>query len=257
MCGCDADVCVLTNAVRAGGTLPPISVGGTCVLPVSWAKNLGILLCSFLSHVPHPNHQQMFLTPLSACIQIQPLLCTYTVPTLVQPPSSPTWTIMGASSLVSLPHTAKGILSEPQAGQATPLAPLYTWNKTPTPQHSLATAPPRPSSPSALLWLTLLPPHWPRHCASTVHWTHSYLRAFAYAVPCRNSSCRHLRGSLPHPGLCSEVASSGGPSDYPSEIAALSYAVPSPYCYTTYFFLYYLSSPYSSVSSLKVEFFVY
>ena len=55
--------CVHTNGVQAVGTLAPVSVSGTCVFPVTWAKNLGVILSSFLSHST-PKHQQMLLAVL-------------------------------------------------------------------------------------------------------------------------------------------------------------------------------------------------
>lgn len=130
--GC-ARACVHTNGVQVVGTLAPISVGGTCVLPVTWAKNLGVILSSFLSHST-PEHQQMLLAVLSRCIQ-HPLLSTSTSPpwssTTLQPglwwkppPWSPRLHLCPALSIL---HRQLGesrwILRE-----VTPLAccPLYT-----------------------------------------------------------------------------------------------------------------------------------
>lgn len=234
-------VCVLTSAVLAGGTLPPLS---------RWH------LCPSCQLGQKPGHPPLFL-PLSRSTSkpsanvLDSTLSMHPDPTVTLhlhcPHPGPATILSHLDYHGSLfpgllaSHSKRDTVRTPGRSGHSPGPPCILGIKrqllnTAWPQLLLGLHLPPLCSGSPCCPLTGLVTV-PRHCASTMYWTHSYLRVFAYAVPCRNSSCRHLRGSLPHPGLCSEVTFSGGPSDYPSEIAALSYAVPSPYCYTICFFI--------------------
>lgn len=66
-------------------------------------------------------------------------------------------------------------------------------------------------------------------------WTHSYLRAFAYAFPCAwNTSYRYLHSSLPYPVSAQRSPSQVAPPGYSSKIAALSCISSSPYSFIQY-----------------------
>lgn len=187
------------------GTLPPVSVSGTCVLPVTWAKNLGISLSSSLSF----SFSNISWIHFQSASRIQPLLSTCTVPTLVQPPSSPIWTVTGASFLASPPHTARGI---PQSGRATPLSsPVdmeYDTSSSAQPACS-------PSSDFICLRSPLTHPT-PGTPASSLcpHHVLDTLLPQGHCVCCSwNASCRLLSGSPPRPKqVCAQRSPpQGGP----------------------------------------------
>lgn len=59
-----AHVCA-HNSVRAVGT-PPLSQWHLSLEPKSLE---GVILSASFFHIPHPKHQQIFLAPLSKCVQ--------------------------------------------------------------------------------------------------------------------------------------------------------------------------------------------